>query len=146
MAGLVQSLKRVFVCLLICFWFILDYRGENSEGNKEEGSSLPSDVQGLGMGLPDLRSKRKGKQQVSKESHVSEALDKLREQTREAVKGLESVSDPKPTRENLGNDAMMEDWVKQFEEFAGSPVILSNFLHFKFLVVVYILPFWRMIQ
>ncbi|CAI9099316.1 OLC1v1036111C1 [Oldenlandia corymbosa var. corymbosa] len=72
------------------------------------------------MGLPDLRSKKKGKQKVSKESHVTEALDKLREQTREAVKGLESVSGPKAPGENLGNDAMMEDWVKQFEELAGS--------------------------
>ncbi|XP_027080009.1 peroxisome biogenesis protein 19-2-like isoform X1 [Coffea eugenioides] len=93
--------------------------GDN-EGNKQENSSMPSEVQGLGMGLPDLRSKKKGKQKVSKESHVSEALDKLREQTREAVKGLESVSGPKPMEENIGNDAMMEDWVKQFEELAGS--------------------------
>ncbi|CDP09967.1 unnamed protein product [Coffea canephora] len=93
--------------------------GDN-EGNKQENSSMPSEVQGLGMGLPDLRSKKKGKQKVSKESHVSEALDKLRQQTREAVKGLESVSGPIPMEENIGNDAMMEDWVKQFEELAGS--------------------------
>ncbi|KAL3497488.1 hypothetical protein ACH5RR_040220 [Cinchona calisaya] len=96
-------------------------RSGNNEGNKqEESSSTPSEVQGLGMGLPDLRSKKKGKQKVSKESHVSEALDKLREQTRETVKGIESVSGPKPIGDNLGNDAMMEDWVKQFEELAGS--------------------------
>ena len=88
---------------------------------------MPSEVQGLGMGLPDLRSKKKGKQKVSKESHVSEALDKLRQQTREAVKGLESVSGPKPMEENIGNDAMMEDWVKQFEELAGSQVFLLYF-------------------
>lgn len=95
-------------------------RSGDNEGNKQENSSMPSEVQGLGVGLPDLRSKKKGKQKVSKESHVSEALDKLREQTREAVKGLESVSGPKPMEENIGNDAMMEDWVKQFEELAGS--------------------------
>lgn len=95
-------------------------RSGDNEGNKQENSAMPSEVQGLGMGLPDLRSKKKGKQKVSKESHVSEALDKLREQTREAVKGLESVSGPKPMEGNIGNDAMVEDWVKQFEELAGS--------------------------
>lgn len=88
----------------------------------ESRAVLPSGVQGLGMGLPDLRSKKKGKQKVSKESHVSEALDKLREQTREAVKGLESVSGPKPGVDDFGKDALMEDWVKQFEEMAGSQV------------------------
>lgn len=92
----------------------------NGDG-AESRAVLPSGVQGLGMGLPDLRSKKKGKQKVSKESHVSEALDKLREQTREAVKGLESVSGPKP-----GEDALMEDWVKQFEEMAGSQVHCSK--------------------
>lgn len=75
------------------------------------------------MGLPDLRSKKKGKTKVSKESHVSEALDKLREQTKEAVRGLESVTGSKFGGEDLGKDAMMEDWVKQFEELAGSQVI-----------------------
>jgi len=92
-----------------------------TEARQEEPPALPTGVQGLGMGLPDLRSKKKGKQKVSKESHVSEALDKLREQTREAVKGLESVSGEKPGGgDDLGKDAMMEDWVKQFEELAGS--------------------------
>ncbi|KAL3499605.1 hypothetical protein ACH5RR_038698 [Cinchona calisaya] len=95
-------------------------RGGNNEGKRQENSSMPSEVQGLGMGLPDLKSKKMGKQKVSKDSHVSEALDKLREQTREAVKGLESVSGPKPMGENLGNDAVVEDWVKQFEELASS--------------------------
>ncbi|XP_059657552.1 peroxisome biogenesis protein 19-2-like [Cornus florida] len=88
--------------------------------NKQESSSTPGEVQGLGMGLPDLKSKKKGKQKVSKESHVSEALDKLREQTKEAVKGLESMSGAKPSGNDLGNDPMIEDWVKQFEELAGS--------------------------
>lgn len=85
----------------------------NGAEKKQESASLPSGVQGLGMGLPDLKSKKKGKQKVSKESHVTEALDKLREQTREAVKGLESMAKP-------GEDAMVDDWVKQFEELAGS--------------------------
>lgn len=83
------------------------------------------------MGLPDLKSKKKGKQKVSKESHATEALDKLREQTREAVKGLESMA--KPGEFDLGKDAMVEDWVKQFEELAGSQVIFLlkvNFLQY----------------
>ena len=83
---------------------------------------MPTGVQGLGMGLPDLKSKKKGKQKVSKESHVTEALDKLREQTREAVKELESVTGAQPAGEELGKDAMVEDWVKQFEDLAGSQV------------------------
>lgn len=77
------------------------------------------------MGLPDLRRKKKGKEKVSKVSYVSEALDKLREQTRETVKGLESMSGPKTGFKDLGKDAMIEDWVKQFEELAGSQVICS---------------------
>ena len=51
---------------------------------------------------------------------MSEALNKLREQTKEAVKGLESISPP--TADDLGKDALMEDWVKQFEQLAGSQV------------------------
>ncbi|KAL0446300.1 UNVERIFIED_CONTAM: Peroxisome biogenesis protein 19-2 [Sesamum latifolium] len=96
------------------------------ESKQESSSALASgNVQGLGMGLPDLKIKKKGKQKVpsvKQDAHISEALDKLREQTREAVKGLESVAGPKPPMgaENLGGDAMMEEWVKQFEELAGS--------------------------
>ncbi|CAA0820589.1 Peroxisome biogenesis protein 19-1 [Striga hermonthica] len=86
-----------------------------------EGSTMTSgSVQGLGMGLPDLKIKKKGKQKVSPlkpEVHISEALDKLREQTKEAVKGLESVTGPTPPNEG---DAMIEDWVKHFGELAGS--------------------------
>ncbi|CAK9173222.1 unnamed protein product [Ilex paraguariensis] len=92
----------------------------DGDGTKQECFPMPSGIQGLGMGLPDLRTKKKGKQQVSKESYVSEALDKLREQTREAVKGLELMTGAKPCGENLENDPMMEDLVKQFEELAGS--------------------------
>lgn len=86
------------------------------------------------MGLPDLRTKKKAKGKlkqkqkqkltVTKESHVTEALDKLREQTREAVKGLDSVTSSKPLAQDLPNDAIMEDWVKQFEELAASQVPL----------------------
>ncbi|KAL9177968.1 hypothetical protein ABFS82_01G095000 [Erythranthe guttata] len=100
---------------------------DKNSDNKQESSTLVSgSVQGLGMGLPDLKSKKKGKQksaqQPKQESRTSEALDKLREQTREAVKGLESVTGPRPPvgGDSFGGDAMMEDWVKQFEELAGS--------------------------
>ncbi|XP_010463798.1 PREDICTED: peroxisome biogenesis protein 19-1-like [Camelina sativa] len=87
---------------------------------KEETSSLPSGVQGLGMELPDMRSKKKGKQKVSKEDdHVAEALDKLREQTRETVKGLESISSSKQQPAS-DDDGMVEDFLKQFEDLAGT--------------------------
>ncbi|KAK7265929.1 hypothetical protein RJT34_33554 [Clitoria ternatea] len=90
--------------------------GEPNENKRVSAPSLPSGVQGLGMGLPDLRTKKKGKQKekVSKDAHVSEALNKLREQTRDTVKGLEFMSQPPP------NDDLMEDWVKQFEQLAGT--------------------------
>ncbi|KAG7550989.1 Pex19 protein [Arabidopsis thaliana x Arabidopsis arenosa] len=91
---------------------------KKEESGKKETESLPSGVQGLGMGLPDMRSKKKGKQKIAKEDHVTEALDKLREQTRETVKGLESLSSKQqPTS---SDDAMVEDWIKQFEDLAGS--------------------------
>ncbi|KZV45972.1 peroxisome biogenesis protein 19-2 [Dorcoceras hygrometricum] len=96
-------------------------------GENKQDSSISSsggNVRGLGLSLPDLTIKKKGKQKAAskQESHVTEALAKLREQTREAVKGLESVTGPKQQMgaENLGSDAMLEDWVKQFEELAGS--------------------------
>lgn len=95
-------------------------RSKDSDANEHDSSSTPKEVQGLGMGLPDLKMKKKGKEKVSKDSHVSEALDKLREQTREAVKGLESVTATKAVADDIENNAMMEDWVKQFEELAGS--------------------------
>lgn len=95
-------------------------RGKDVADRKQEDSPLPTEVKGLGMGLPSLKSKKKGKQQVSKESHVSEALDMLREQTRETVRGLESLSSLKSGADGFPKDAMMDDWVKQFEELAGS--------------------------
>ncbi|XP_030500872.2 peroxisome biogenesis protein 19-1 isoform X1 [Cannabis sativa] len=96
-------------------------RSNESRDNAQKTVPLGSGVQGLGLGLPDLKAKKKGKQKASKESHVADALDKLRAETREAVKGLESVTTAaRPPVPDLGNDAMMEDWVKQFEELAGS--------------------------
>lgn len=91
---------------------------EEEKKRKEETVLLPSGVQGLGMGLPDMRSKKRGKQKVSKEDHVAEALDKLREQTRETVKGLESISSKQLPASD--DDGMVEDFLKQFEDLAGS--------------------------
>lgn len=79
-------------------------------------------MQGLGLGLSDLRSRKKGKQKAvsSKESHVSEAVEKLAQQTRETVRGLESVAGPPGG--DLGSDEMVEEFVKQFEQFASAQV------------------------
>ncbi|GFP81700.1 peroxisome biogenesis protein 19-2 [Phtheirospermum japonicum] len=95
------------------------------ESKKETYTLTSGSVQGLGMELPDLKMKKKGKEKVpppKQESHISEALDMLREQTKEAVKGLESVTGPRPPMEGgtFGGDAMIEDWVKHFEELADS--------------------------
>eukprot|EP00262_Sarcandra_glabra_P004444 TRINITY_DN15497_c0_g1_i1.p1 TRINITY_DN15497_c0_g1~~TRINITY_DN15497_c0_g1_i1.p1 ORF type:complete len:247 (+),score=55.83 TRINITY_DN15497_c0_g1_i1:47-787(+) len=98
-------------------------RIEDGGDEREKSSASPSPVQGLGLGLPDLRSKKKGKQKVYKESPVSEALDKLTRQTREAVRGLESTTATATLagRDDLGKeDGLMEDFVKQFEELTGS--------------------------
>ncbi|XP_056867245.1 peroxisome biogenesis protein 19-1 isoform X3 [Raphanus sativus] len=95
-----------------------DEEGSEKKKKKEEPSPLPSGVQGLGMGLPDMRIKNKGKQKVSKQDHVAEALDKLREQTRETV---ESISSKQQQQSASGDeDAMVEDFLKQFESLAGS--------------------------
>ncbi|XP_010933673.1 peroxisome biogenesis protein 19-2 [Elaeis guineensis] len=98
--------------------------GDGKGGGEEGRASLPpsSSVQGLGMGLPDLKARRKGKQRASPQgSHASEALEKLTQQTREAVRGLESATAAAPTGEGgLDSEAMVEDFVKQFEELAGS--------------------------
>jgi peroxin-19 len=105
-------------------------RSGEQTSKKNESLSLPSGVQGLGLGLPDLRTKKKGKQKVSKDAHVSEALNKLREQTKEAVKGLEFITPP--GADDLGKDCLMEDWVKQFEELAGSQVLTHSIILFMF--------------
>ncbi|GAB4834991.1 hypothetical protein Ancab_033258 [Ancistrocladus abbreviatus] len=92
-----------------------------SSDDKNEKPSLRANVRGLGLGLPDLKANKKGKHKVSKESHLSETLDKLRQQTRGAVEGLESMTfGPKVGEAAASGDALLEDWVKQFEELAGS--------------------------
>lgn len=76
------------------------------------------------MGLPDMKARRKGKQRAPpKRSHASEALEKLTQQTREAIRGLESATAAAPRGEGgLDKEVMVEDFVKQFEELAGSQV------------------------
>ncbi|KAL8158511.1 hypothetical protein V2J09_000048 [Rumex salicifolius] len=85
----------------------------------DDRKPLPTNIQGLGLGLPDLKEKKRGKQKIaasSKNAHVSETLDKLRQQTRETVKGLEATSGDGGDL----NTENLEDWVKQFEELTGS--------------------------
>ncbi|MCL7027781.1 hypothetical protein MKW94_019590 [Papaver nudicaule] len=104
-------------------------KSENLGEKREDKSSSSGAVQGLLGGLPDLKSKKKGKQQQpkKKENHVAEAFEKLNKQTREAVLGLESTTAGAASKmPNLGvdglgkEDGMMDEWVKQFEEMAGS--------------------------
>ena len=91
-----------------------------SEKKEDFPPPLPSGVQGLGMGLPDLSKKKKGKQKVSKDAHVAEALDKLKEQTVEAVKGLEFGAGLKSSGGGAGDggggDEVVEEWLKQFAD------------------------------
>ncbi|WOL10185.1 peroxisome biogenesis protein 19-2 [Canna indica] len=97
--------------------------GDGSTGKGPSPSSLASapPVRGLGMGLPDLGSRRKGKQGARpKASYASEALEKLTQQTREAVRGLESATGVSPMSGGNGGEGMVEEFVKQFEELAGS--------------------------
>lgn len=117
--------------LLALVWFACRSGEGNGREKRQEYGTLPSGVQGLGMGLPDLKTKKKGKQKVSKDSHVNETLDKLREQTREAVKGFESMAQPGGF--DLGKDDAVDNWVKRFEELAGSQVFL-RFIFFEFMI------------
>lgn len=88
---------------------------------------------GLGSGLPELgAARKKGKQKAAagappKGSHASTALEELRRQTREAVKGLESATAAAAAGPPMGGfefekEGMVEDFVKQFEALAGSQV------------------------
>lgn len=97
-------------------------------------SSSTATVQGLGMGLPGLKAKKKGKERVAgsvnnASSRASEALEKLTQQTREAVRGLESATAASGTGGaggvgGLGKDeeGMVEEFVKQFEQLSESQV------------------------
>ncbi|KAI0499781.1 hypothetical protein KFK09_017989 [Dendrobium nobile] len=109
--------------------------GEGKEGGGDVLASPPSSsssssstsVRGLGMGLPTLRARKQGKQQIAlppKKSHATEALEKLTQQTREAVRELESVTAAAAAGSRgtggFDEEGMVEDFVKQFEELAGS--------------------------
>ncbi|RWW41470.1 hypothetical protein BHE74_00053044 [Ensete ventricosum] len=87
-------------------------------------------VQGLGMGLPDLGARRKDHQRAQPGgSHASEALEKLTQLTREAVRGLESATGaavPRDGDAGFDDDRMVDELVKQFEELAGSQQLLSK--------------------
>ncbi|THU56266.1 hypothetical protein C4D60_Mb11t15470 [Musa balbisiana] len=111
---------------------------QRSDGDGDDGegrSTLPSmasapRVQGLGMGLPDLGgARRKGQQRARPGgSHASEALEKLTQLTREAVRGLESATGaavPRGGDAGFDEDRMVGELVKQFEELAGSQDVES---------------------
>jgi peroxin-19 len=89
------------------------------------GSGVKGPVKGLGMGLPDPKAPRRraAKQPAPPQrgAYASEALEKLTRETREAVRGLDTATGGFP---DLGDDAMMEEFVKQFQEFAGAQVPL----------------------
>ncbi|AQK73269.1 peroxisomal biogenesis factor 19 [Zea mays] len=83
------------------------------------GSGGKGPVKGLGLGLPDPKApkRRAGKQPPPRGACAKEALEELTRETREAVRGLETATGSVPS---LDDDAMMEEFVKQFQEFAGA--------------------------
>lgn len=95
----------------------------SSEASASSSSGSARPVKGLGMSLPDPRApRRRAARQPPpppRGAHASEALEKLTRETREAVRGLETASGGIA---GLDDEAMMEDFVKQFEEFAGTQV------------------------
>ncbi|KAF3791087.1 Peroxisome biogenesis protein 19-1 [Nymphaea thermarum] len=103
-----------------------------NDGDKKENDS----VKGLGgLGLPELQKKKNMKNKVSvsgRDSHVAEALEQLTQQTREAVKGLEFAAGTGPIPDDVPDEQMMENLVKQFEELAGSQdmeTIVETMMH-----------------
>ncbi|XP_020585239.1 peroxisome biogenesis protein 19-2-like [Phalaenopsis equestris] len=106
-------------------------RGSSSGGEGKEGrgdvlaqASSSSSVRGLGIGLPDLRSRKQQRALPPKKTHATETLEKLTQQTREAVRELESVTSAAAAGSRAAGgfdeESMVEDFVKQFEELAGS--------------------------
>uniref|UniRef100_A0A453P8I5 Uncharacterized protein n=2 Tax=Aegilops tauschii subsp. strangulata TaxID=200361 RepID=A0A453P8I5_AEGTS len=94
---------------------------KSSEASASSSSGSARPVRGLGMSLPDPRApRRRAARQpppLPRGAHASEALEKLTRETREAVRGLETATGGIA---GLDDEAMMEDFVKQFEEFAGA--------------------------
>ncbi|XP_051193453.1 peroxisome biogenesis protein 19-1 [Lolium perenne] len=98
----------------------LDLAAAPNSGEASASSSTgpARPVRGLGMSLPDPRApRRRAARQPPRGAHASEALEKLTQETREAVRGLESATGGIA---GLDDEAMMEDFVKQFQEFAGA--------------------------
>ncbi|KAJ1280296.1 hypothetical protein BS78_04G220700 [Paspalum vaginatum] len=93
-------------------------------GGEASGSGAKEPVKGLGLGLglPDPKApKRRGGKPpppLPSSACAKEALEKLTRETREAVRGLETATGGGVP--SLDDDAMMEEFVKQFEEFAGA--------------------------
>ena len=96
---------------------------EASASASGSGSGAKGPVLGLGLGLPDPKApKRRGAKAPPPPPRgecAKEALEKLTRETREAVRGLETATAGVPS---LDDEAMMEEFVKQFEEFAGAQV------------------------
>ncbi|CAL5056725.1 unnamed protein product [Urochloa decumbens] len=98
-----------------------------SSGSEASASASGSGAKGplglgLGLGLPDPKApKRRGSKPPPppRGACASEALEKLTRETREAVRGLETATGTGGVP-SLDDDAMMEEFVKQFEEFAGA--------------------------
>lgn len=94
----------------------------------EENLSTTCSVQGLGAGLPNPPTRKKGKQKIGSSSsfsvpkstpedaHVAETLEKLAQQTRQTLQGLQSSA----TDEGAAGENMVEDLFKHFEELGGS--------------------------
>ncbi|MQL81100.1 hypothetical protein Taro_013555 [Colocasia esculenta] len=103
--------------------------GGEGQSASPSSSSVPVQGLGMGMGLPDPRQmKKKGRQTNTPGgappkgvSHASEALAMLTQQTQQAVLGLEStLGQGQRGGEDLDKEGIVEDFVKQFEEIAGS--------------------------
>ncbi|KAM0849301.1 hypothetical protein ACQ4PT_053811 [Festuca glaucescens] len=93
----------------------------SGEASASSSSGAARPVRGLGMSLPDPRApRRRAPRQPPpppRGAHASEALEKLTQETREALRGLETATGGIG---GLDDEAMMEDFVKQFQEFAGA--------------------------
>uniref|UniRef100_A0A0D9YW03 trehalose-phosphatase n=1 Tax=Oryza glumipatula TaxID=40148 RepID=A0A0D9YW03_9ORYZ len=107
-------------------WFNQKGSGDLEESWGFQEYRRPVKGLGLGLGLPDPRAPRRraAKQPTAAQpplpprgAYASEALEKLTRETREAVRGLETATG---AMAGLDDDAMMEEFVKQFEEFAGA--------------------------
>lgn len=108
-------------------------KGASSSAEKAAAEVAPSGVRGLGagMGLPGPGKKGKARKTgpqfggpAKGVSPASEALEKLTQQTREAVLGLGTATVGAGSGQGAGvdldNERLMEDFVKQFEQMSGS--------------------------